>query len=220
MMTYFQDLFALFNYRDLLLVLVAIAVGMAIGMEREYHNKTAGLRTIMLVCVGSCIFTILSMRIGAENPDRIAANIITGIGFLGAGVIFKDENKVNGLTTACTIWVTAALGMAVGSQHIFLAIFGAAVVLLVLWGLLYLEKWIDHLNKITEYKITTIFKEGEMEEFKKLFKENHLKSSIIFQSKSADRLTIYWKLSGRKRNHKILKKQLFSNADILKIDIV
>lgn len=219
-MNYLQDLFSLFRYRDLLLILVAIAVGMSIGMEREYHNKTAGLRTIMLVCVGSSIFTMLSTRIGTESPDRIAANVITGIGFLGAGVIFKDENKINGLTTACTIWVTAALGMAIGSTHIFLAVFGAAVVLLVLWGLLYVERWIDRINKTIEYKITTNFEEGKMDGFKSLFRENDLKSSIVFQSKTPERITTYWKLSGKKKDHKRLKDLLFSHADILQIDIV
>ncbi|MGS0014437.1 MgtC/SapB family protein, partial [Escherichia coli] len=98
--------------------------GLLIGVEREYKNKAAGLRTLMLVTTGSCIFTIISMQIGIANPDRLAANIVTGIGFLGAGAIFKDENRVSGLTTATTIWICAALGMAVGAGLIKVAILG------------------------------------------------------------------------------------------------
>src|SRR3954464_9304347 len=111
MSDYFQKLHLLFASEDLLLIFLSIVVGLIVGAEREYKSKSAGLRTLMLVCVGSCTFTILSIKIGTAHPDRLAANIITGIGFLGAGAIFKDENKINGVTTACTIWITASLGM-------------------------------------------------------------------------------------------------------------
>lgn len=83
---------------ELLLICISVVIGIIIGTEREYRNKSAGLRTFILVSFGSCLFTILSIKIGIENPDRLAANIITGIGFLGAGVIFKDDNKVAGIT--------------------------------------------------------------------------------------------------------------------------
>ena len=84
-------------------ILVSLLIGLLIGGEREYHNKSAGLRTFILISFGACLCTILSIKIGGSSPDRIAANIITGIGFLGAGAIFKDENKVSGITTASTI---------------------------------------------------------------------------------------------------------------------
>src|ERR1700761_4010181 len=91
---------------------VATLVGGVLGAEREYRSKSAGFRTLTLICLGATIFTIFSQYIGgAGNPDRIASNIVTGIGFVGAGVIFKgDTSKVNGITTAAMIWVTAALG--------------------------------------------------------------------------------------------------------------
>lgn len=107
---------------ELLLIIISVIIGLIIGAEREYRNKSAGLRTFILVCFGSCLFTILSIKIGVENPDRLAANIITGIGFLGAGVIFKDDNKIGGITTATTIWATASLGMSVGSGYVYLAL--------------------------------------------------------------------------------------------------
>ncbi len=79
---------------ELLLIFISVVLGLLIGAEREYRNKSAGLRTFILVCFGTCLFTILSVVIGMDDPDRIAANIITGIGFLGAGVIFKGDNKI------------------------------------------------------------------------------------------------------------------------------
>src|SRR5882724_5757237 len=105
-----------FNWDIVLRLIVALVIGGIIGAEREYRSKSAGFRTMMLICLGAALFTILSIEIGeGENRDRIAASIITGIGFLGAGVIFKDENRVNGITTAATIWITAALGMGIGA---------------------------------------------------------------------------------------------------------
>ncbi len=105
-------------------LVLAVIVGGAIGAEREYRSKSAGFRTLTLICLGATIFTILSQFIGgAGNPDRIASNIVTGIGFVGAGVIFKEtlHSKVNGITTAAMIWVTAALGMGIGAGCLVLA---------------------------------------------------------------------------------------------------
>src|SRR5689334_14143868 len=96
----------------LIKVAVAIAVGALVGAEREYRSKSAGFRTMVLISVGATIFTYCSQLIGGPNsPDRIASNIATGIGFIGAGVIFKSEGRVSGLTSAATIWVVAAMGM-------------------------------------------------------------------------------------------------------------
>ena len=75
-------------------LLLALMIGAIIGTEREYRSKSAGLRTMIMVSLASCLFTMLSLRIGVENPDRLAANILTGLGFLGAGVIFKDDNRI------------------------------------------------------------------------------------------------------------------------------
>jgi len=207
-----------FAYEDLLLIFIAIIVGLVVGAEREYKNKTAGLRTLMLVSVGSCTFTILSIKIGVANPDRLAANIITGIGFLGAGAIFKDENKINGVTTACTIWVTAALGMSIGSGHIYLGIFSTAVVLFVLLNLVKLEKWIDKTHKIHLYKITTRYETGIVENFEKTFSSFHLKHLSLSQVKTEDMITISWRLAGNKKHHDKLSTFLFNDASILKIE--
>src|SRR5580704_5876531 len=111
-------------------LLVAIVIGGAIGAEREYRSKSAGFRTLTLICLGSAMFTIFSELIGSGgNPDRIASNIATGIGFVGAGVIFKGDgsgSKVSGITTAAMIWVTAGLGVAIGAGYLMVSVCAAA----------------------------------------------------------------------------------------------
>lgn len=219
MIGYFERLYDLFNYEDLLLIFISILIGLVVGAEREYKNKTAGLRTLMLVSVGSCTFTILSLKIGVANPDRLAANIVTGIGFLGAGAIFKDENKINGVTTACTIWVMAALGMCIGSGHIYLGILSTAVVLLVLWWLVRLERWIDEKNRVCIYKITTHYEPKILEDFQRLFELHHVKAYNQLQVKTEDRITVNWKVMGHQKDHEQLKASLFNDPSILKIEV-
>jgi len=97
-------------------LLVALVLGSIIGLEREYHKHPAGLRTMAMVSVGSCLFTLLGAEVGNKNtdPTRIAAQVVTGVGFLGAGAILRHGFSIHGLTTAASIWVVAAIGMAVG----------------------------------------------------------------------------------------------------------
>jgi len=122
---------------DLLLeLLLATLLGGAIGIEREMKGKPAGLRTNILICLGAVLFTHLSLRIGGhENPDRIAASIITGVGFIGAGTILHTRGSVTGLTSAATIWVVAAIGMALGKGLHYEAAGATLLVMLVLAGL-------------------------------------------------------------------------------------
>lgn len=116
---------------DLLHIGISLLCGSLIGFEREYRNKSAGFRTIILICLGSTIFTIVS-KYGVGSDDRVAANIITGIGFIGAGVIFKDKFSVMGLTTASVIWTAAGIGMAAGIGYHTLAVSLTALTILVL----------------------------------------------------------------------------------------
>ncbi len=113
----------------LLDILLAIVLGFAIGFEREITNKWAGLRTHMLVCLGSCIFTLLSIHafpVFAHSPQadpaRIAAQILTGIGFIGGGTVLRHGYSIYGLTTAATLWITASIGMACGCGFTSLAV--------------------------------------------------------------------------------------------------
>jgi len=113
---------------------LAAVLGGAIGLEREYHHKPAGLRTNILIALGSALFSILSVELGdgAGSPDRIAAQVVTGIGFLGAGAILRSGENIHGLTTAATIWVNAAIGMAAGIGSYAVAAGAAALTLIVL----------------------------------------------------------------------------------------
>ena len=115
-------------------LLLAAAIGGLLGAERELRRKSAGFRTNILIALGAAIFTITSATLatGAADPTRIAAQIVTGIGFLGAGTILRNRDGVHGLTTAATVWVNAALGVAAGGGQYRLAIIGGAIVLAVL----------------------------------------------------------------------------------------
>ncbi len=135
-------------------LLISFAIGTAIGLEREYRSKAAGLRTMIMICLGATIFTEISIQLGSNTPDRIASTIITGIGFLGAGVIFKDGLSVSGITTATTIWISAALGMAVGAGEYFIAVVGSAVVLVVLVLFEKIQNVIERIHQSRSYKIT------------------------------------------------------------------
>lgn len=127
---------------------VALGIGAVIGAEREYRSKAAGFRTLILICVGAALFTLLSIRLGTEaSHDRVASNIVVGIGFIGAGVIFKDGVNIAGLTTATSIWVTAALGMAAGAGEFVIAAIGLVLVLMVLALFERLQLVIDRWNQ-------------------------------------------------------------------------
>ena len=122
----------------ILRLLAATAMGAVIGLEREYHAKEAGVRTHLLVALGSCLFMILSIygfdfMLGYDNvsfdPSRIAAQVVTGIGFIGAGTIIFQKQVVRGLTTAAGLWVTAAIGLACGNGMFWIALITTAIVL-------------------------------------------------------------------------------------------
>jgi putative Mg2+ transporter-C (MgtC) family protein len=125
---------------------LAAALGGAIGFERELRDREAGLRTHLLVCLGSALFTIVSAygfreflasgdQVIRADPTRIAAQIVTGIGFLGAGAIIRQGLSVRGLTTAATLWVSAAIGIAAGAGYYSGAVLGTVVTLIALWPL-------------------------------------------------------------------------------------
>lgn len=160
-------------------IIVSVILGSVIGFEREWTNKSAGLRTQILVCLGSCLFTILSIYgfstavslypIG--DPSRVAAQIITGIGFIGAGTVLRQGLTVTGLTTASTLWIVAAVGMACGCGKINIAVvstvFAVAILVLIrIFELKLMPKNLKHLKKI---KVSFTCKYDEYEEvYKKL----------------------------------------------------
>ena len=122
----------------------AIVLGGLIGLEREINGKPAGLRTNILICMGSAAFTMMSYELGgAEAGTRMIAGVITGVGFLGAGALIQEGKGIHGLTTAASIWLVTSIGIACGSGWFLFAIIETALALIVLWGLAPLTRWID-----------------------------------------------------------------------------
>ena len=127
-------------------LLLAALLGAVLGLEREWKNKDAGLRTNILITIGSALFTLMSIELTdgkTGDTSRVAAQIVTGIGFLGAGAIMRTNGNVHGLTTAATIWVNAAVGVAAGGGEYHLAFIATAITLLVLLVLPPIEKYVD-----------------------------------------------------------------------------
>jgi putative Mg2+ transporter-C (MgtC) family protein len=137
-------------------VIVALLVGAVIGLEREWRNKPAGLRTYALVCEGSALFMIGAILLYDDvrasggttaDPSRIGSTVVQGIGFLAAGVIFTAGSKVHGLTTAAGIWVTASLGLLIGAGFYEVALLGGALTLITLSLFRFLERYIPSAPK-------------------------------------------------------------------------
>ena len=128
---------------DVISIILATFLGAVIGLERELSGKSAGLRTNLLICLGAAIFTIIAKRmvdVTEGSTTRIVAQIVTGVGFLGAGALIQDRRGVHGLTTAATIWLVASIGMACGAGFHKLAAISTLIVIVVLVGLLKLAK--------------------------------------------------------------------------------
>ena len=115
-------------------LLMAVILGGAVGLERELKGKPAGLRTTILITMGATLFTVLSYKIGSGtgDPGRIAAQVLTGIGFIGAGTILQYRGSVRGLTTAASLWAVAAIGTAAGAGMLVMALVGTVLILVVL----------------------------------------------------------------------------------------
>ncbi len=143
-------------------LLVALMLGAVIGLERERQERAAGLRTVTMVSLGSCLFTIVgAYGFSATDPSRVAAQIVTGIGFLGAGTIFLRKDLVRGLTTAATIWAVAAIGMAAGTAQYFQAFFTTLLILAVLMVLKPIER--RFFKRPNEAQVSLIIRRGESE---------------------------------------------------------
>jgi putative Mg2+ transporter-C (MgtC) family protein len=135
--------------QDLVPMLVSTLLGTLVGWERQLGRKPAGLRTHVLVCLGSTLFVLLTSHAVREfggpsmDPTRIIHGVVTGVGFLGAGSIMRQEGYVHGLTTAASIWMVAAIGTAVGVHSYALACIGTVLALIVLEGYRWVERWLS-----------------------------------------------------------------------------
>ncbi|PSL27630.1 putative Mg2+ transporter-C (MgtC) family protein [Chitinophaga ginsengisoli] len=180
-----QSIFQVIEEHQLLKVLVALAVGGALGLEREYRHKAAGMRTLALICMGSTLFTMFSVELGfPSSPDRVASNILTGVGFIGAGVIFKGDYTIDGITTAATIWIAAALGIGIGVSHYLLVGFTLVIVFALLIGLKVLE---GKIGEIRQKRIYTVGYHMDLygpDEIAAIFKRFNLQYKMLLHTRN------------------------------------
>ncbi len=201
-------------------VSAAFIIGAVIGIEREFRSKPAGFRTMILICVGSCLYTILSKESPAGTTDRIASNIVTGIGFIGAGVIFKEGISVNGLTTAALIWVTAALGMAIGYHNYPIAIVVSIIVVITLFVLEPVQRFINRLHRVKDYRIKTVklgndFK-NELETF---FKMKDMTFRCMKLIKEDNDAVYLYRISSKDRNYDAVNQFLLNHTDVKSFEV-
>ena len=203
---------------DILKILLALLLGGLIGIERDVRDKAAGFRTLMFICVGSTLFTILSLKLasqGSGDITRIAANIVSGVGFLGAGVILRERGQVRGLTTAATVWLVAALGMAVGAGEQLFAVIVTAIVLVVLWFFPALESLMENVQQARQYQVICRY---DIEKYRALIQQLQKSRLIIGHhhfAKEGDLMKISWSTNGRTGLHHKLVDQLVNDPDIL-----
>ncbi|HVG16842.1 MAG TPA: MgtC/SapB family protein [Chitinophagaceae bacterium] len=202
----------------LLRFFLVIVVGGLIGAEREYRSKSAGFRTMILICLGSFLFTTFSIYISGGTDDRIASNIVTGIGFLGAGVIFQSENRINGLTTAAAIWATAALGMGIADGLYGIVLGGTSVVLISLFFFTWLENAIEKFNKIRIYRIVSPYKPELMERYEAMFDANDLRYKRMKRSKSGPDIIGFWEVRGKEKNHSRFIESIMHEDNVKEFD--
>lgn len=184
------------SFSDLIKVGLAVFCGSIMGLERQFKNKTAGFRTIILICLGSTIFTMISQRAG----QGVNINLVTGVGFIGAGVIFKDNISVNGLTTAAVIWVAAAIGMANGSGNYMLAIISTFVTVLVLLLFHVFEMYLDKIHH--EKLLSIIFDSEDYENLlivEDIIQQHKLKAQVRLVSKKEGCLQAAIFVTGHKK---------------------
>ncbi len=208
----------IFVPEDLLKILIAVLIGGAIGLEREFHGKTAGLRTITLITVGATMFTILSSRFTDTATSRVASNIVTGVGFLGAGAILFAEGKVKGLTTATSVWVAAALGMAIGLGQYILGLATTALVIIVLDLFARLDLWLDIKGReLRSYEIAFTDRPGKDKELEKIFSEYRMvvRSHRPMRENNIRRDT--WEVDGRAGDQHAVAEKLLADKEIIEL---
>jgi len=196
-------------------IFLAMVLGGVIGLEREIRDKPAGFRTIILICVGACVFTILSQVVGSPdwNSTRIAAQIVSGIGFIGAGAILRDRGSVYGLTTAATIWAVAAIGMSTGFEQYGLAVIGTFTIFVALFIFDTIERYIGDRRDIQQYYIVTNNTDDTFERIDQLFEQAELRTRKRTCYEEDASLVIHVVAMGSKVNHEKLRLKLARSDD-------
>jgi putative Mg2+ transporter-C (MgtC) family protein len=207
---------------DLLAYLgVAVLLGGAIGLERERRGKAAGLRTNILICTGAALFTQLSIEISrvsqdiagvVGDPSRIAAQVVTGVGFLGAGTILQARGRITGLTSAATIWMVAAIGMAVGAGHVYEASGATLLVILVLWLLAKLEAGLRRLSMVSTISVEVDLEPERVAEVEELVRMTGLEIRELHTTTQQDRRIVALEVAGPAALHEQIKERLLRTS--------
>ncbi|HEX6034174.1 MAG TPA: MgtC/SapB family protein [Anaerolineales bacterium] len=201
---------------NLIRVGFAVVIGGLIGAEREFRDKAAGFRTIILITVGSALFTIFSTSLDPGfTRTRIAANIVTGIGFLGAGAIVREHGRIGGLTTAATIWLAAALGMGIGAGELVFVAVSAFIVIIVLLVFPRLEIWIDHIRESRTYKIVvSTANVDKIDQIHEALDAHQLTVYEHHQSKSGNTVVGTWSTIGSPKQHEKFSLLMVKDKDV------
>jgi putative Mg2+ transporter-C (MgtC) family protein len=199
---------------------MAVLVGGVIGAEREYQDKAAGFRTIILITLGSALFTMFSVSMDPGfTRTRIAANIVTGIGFLGAGAIMREGGRIAGLTTAATIWLAAALGMGIGAGELEFVGAATAVTLIVLLLFPKLEGWIDRIREARSYKICIASSSiRRLDDIDRDLETCSLHILEHHRTKSDTLIIGRWRAIGAPKNHARFVRMMLDDKDIKELD--
>ena len=195
------------------LVLAAILGGL-IGLERELKHRPAGLRTNMFICFGAALFTVLSRALAAEPSDytRIAAQIIPGIGFIGAGSILHTRGLTSGLTTAATLFVVASVGMAAGGGLYVTAVFATVVVLITLFALGHLERTFNLKTLLKTYEVTGVSLEEISLEVNRILEHKHRMMQNIVSGSTSQHIRLQFDVAGCNRDQMELLRELKASA--------
>lgn len=204
---------------DLLAYLgLAVLLGGAIGLERERRGKAAGLRTNILICVGAALFTRLSIGIGGD-PGRIAAQIVTGVGFLGAGTILHAKGRVTGLTSAATIWLVAAIGVAVGAGRVYEAAGATLLVLVVLALLVHFEKYVRSLGTVSRVSMEVDADPERVTEIEGIVRRAGLEILEIHSEMSGNKRLVTLDMAGPSHLHDQVKLQLLRKSGAFTVSV-
>jgi putative Mg2+ transporter-C (MgtC) family protein len=206
---------------DLLVNLViAIVLGGAVGLERELGGKPAGLRTNILICVGAALFTQLSRAFGlVGDPGRVAAQIVTGVGFLGAGTILHTKGNISGLTSAATIWMVAAIGMAVGADMVYEAAGATLLVILVLAALGRVETHLKRRTRISRLTVEVADDPGRVEDVERLVREAGLNVVDLRTQRDGGHMIVEVVLRGPEHLHDRAKLSLLRSSGAYKLSV-
>ena len=203
---------------------LAVLLGGIVGVERELSGKPAGLRTNILICLGSALLMDLSITIGlmegdirVGDPARIAAQVVTGVGFLGAGTIMQARGEVVGLTTAATIWVVAAIGLAVGAGHRAEAVAAALLVTLVLTALGWLERWMLSFRRVVNGTIH-LRRDARFEEISPIFRGSRIAIQAKKVTEEEEGLVYRLQLVGPTRQYDRLAEELMHRPEVISVE--